>query len=116
MNYDFNKRIDRKNSHSVKWDELSETFSSNDLLPMWVADMDFEAAPEIMEALQAKLDQKVFGYVSRSESYFESAVNWTKRRYGYDIGLHTLIHSPGVVPSISHLLRTFSKESDKILI
>lgn len=116
MKYDFNKRVNRKHNNSAKWDEMGKNFISNDLLPMWVADMDFETAPEILEAMQEKLNQKIFGYVSRPDSYYESAANWTKRRYGYDMNPKTLIHAPGVVPSISLILRLFSNENDKILI
>ncbi|EYE88906.1 aminotransferase [Fervidicella metallireducens AeB] len=116
MKYDFNKEVNRKHNDSAKWDEIGKNFISKDLLPMWVADMDFETAPEILEAMQKKLNQKIFGYVSRPDSYYESAANWTKRRYGYDINPKTLIHAPGVVPSISLILRLFSNENDKILI
>lgn len=116
MKYDFNKKIDRSKNNSAKWDEIGKNFISNDLLPMWVADMDFETAPEILDAMQQKLNQKVFGYVSRPDSYYESAANWTKRRYGYDPNPKTLIHAPGVVPSLSLILRLLTKEGDKIMI
>lgn len=116
MKYNFDKKVDRSKNNSAKWDEIGKNFISNDLLPMWVADMDFEAAPEIIESMKEKLNQKIFGYVSRPDSYFESAINWTKRRYGYDMNSKSLIHSPGVIPSISLVIKLFTSENDKIMI
>jgi len=78
--YNFDKKVDRSKNNSAKWEEMGQNFGDNDLLPMWVADMDFDTAPEILEAMQDKLDQKIFGYVSRPDSYYESAVNWSKKR------------------------------------
>ena len=83
---------------------------------MWVADMDFETAPEILEAMQNKLDQKIFGYTSRPASYYESAVNWTKEIHGFDMKAEKLEHSPGVVPSLSMLIRLLTDPGDKVIV
>ena len=112
MNYDFDKRIDRKDNNAVKWEKCSE----KNLIPMWVADMDFETAPEILEAMQKKLDQKIFGYTSRPDSYYESAVKWTKEIHGFDIQAGKLEHSPGVVPSLSMLIRLLTDPEDKVIV
>ena len=116
MKYNFNERIDRSENHSAKWAEMGMKFGRNDLTPMWVADMDIKTAPEILEAMRNKLEQEIFGYVYRPGSYYESAVNWLKKRFGYEISPATLIHSPGVVPSMSILVKMLTKETDKILI
>lgn len=116
MKYNFNERIDRSENHSAKWAELGMKFGRNDLTPMWVADMDIKTAPEILEAMRNKLEQEIFGYVYRPDSYYESAANWLKKRFGYEISPATLIHSPGVVPSMSILVKMLTKETDKILI
>ena len=116
MMYNFDKKVDRSKNNSAKWEEIGQNFGDNNLLPMWVADMDFETAPEILESMKEKLDQKIFGYVSRTDSYFESAANWTKKRYGYDIDPKTLVHSPGVIPTISLAVKLFTSENDKIMI
>ena len=116
MKYNFNERIDRSENHSAKWAEMGMKFGRNDLTPMWVADMDIKTAPEILEAMRNKLEQEIFGYVYRPDSYYESAVNWLKKRFGYEISPATLIHSPGVVPSMSILVKMLTKETDKILI
>ena len=112
MNYDFDKRIDRKDNNAVKWEKCNE----KNLLPMWVADMDFETAPEILEAMQKKLDQKIFGYTSRPASYYESAVKWTKEIHGFDMEAEKLEHSPGVVPSLSMLIRLLTNLGDKVIV
>ena len=116
MKYNFNESIDRSENHSAKWAEMGMKFGRNDLTPMWVADMDIKTAPEILEAMRNKLEQEIFGYVYRPDSYYESAANWLKKRFGYEISPATLIHSPGVVPSMSILVKMLTKETDKILI
>lgn len=116
MKYNFNEKIDRSENHSAKWAEMKMRFGREDLTPMWVADMDIKTAPEIIEAMKKKLEQEIFGYVYRPDSYYESAANWLKKRFGYEISSSTLIHSPGVVPSMSILVKMLTKETDKILI
>ena len=116
MKYNFNERIDRSENHSAKWAEMRMKFGRNDLTPMWVADMDIKTAPEIFEAMRNKLEQEIFGYVYRPDSYYKSAANWLKKRFGYEISPATLIHRSGVVPSMSILVKMLIKETDKILI
>lgn len=116
MMYNFDKKIDRSENNSAKWEEIGLNFGDNDLLPMWVADMDFETAPEILEAMKVKLNQGIFGYTSRPDSYFESAAKWTKERHGFDIDSKTLVHSPGVILTISLIIKLFTEENDKIMI
>lgn len=116
MKYNFDRKVDRIKNNSAKWDEMGKNFGDNELLPMWIADMDFETAPEILEEMKNKLDQKIFGYVSRPDSYYQSAIDWSKKRYNYDIDFGTIIHSPGVIPTISVVLKNFAKDTDKIMI
>ncbi|WP_027128576.1 MalY/PatB family protein [Fusobacterium perfoetens] len=116
MKYNFNEKIDRSKNHSAKWEELEMKFGRKDLTPMWVADMDIKAAPEIVEAMKEKVEQEIFGYVYRPASYYETAAKWVEKRFGYTISPNSLIHSPGVVPSMSILVKMFTKPNDKILI
>lgn len=116
MKYNFNERIDRSENHSAKWAEMEMKFGRNDLIPMWVADMDIKAAPEIVESMKKKVEQEIFGYVYRPDSYYKTATEWLKKRFGYEISPSSLIHSPGVVPSMSILVKMLTKNSDKILI
>ncbi len=99
-----------------KWAEMEMKFGRSDLIPMWVADMDIKAAPEIVESMKKKVEQEIFGYVYRPDSYYKTATEWLKKRFGYEISPSSLIHSPGVVPSMSILVKMLTKNSDKILI
>ena len=116
MKYNFNERIDRSENHSAKWAEMEMKFGRSDLIPMWVADMDIKAAPEIVESMKKKVEQEIFGYVYRPDSYYKTATEWLKKRFGYEISPSSLIHSPGVVPSMSMLVKMLTKTTDKILI
>ena len=116
MKFNFNEKVDRSKNHAAKWEEMGAKFGSNDLLPMWVADMDIKTAPEIVEAIKEKADQAIFGYVYRPASYYETAAAWCEKRFGYKIDPKTLIHSPGVVPSMNMLVKMLTKEDEKVLI
>lgn len=116
MKYNFNEKIDRRGNHSAKWEEIGNKFISNDLWPMWIADMDLKTAPVIIDAMREKLEQGIFGYVYRPASYYQSAADWIERRFGYKIDAKTLINSPGVVPTLSILVRLMTKEDEKVLI
>ena len=116
MKYIFNEKIDRSNNHSAKWEEMGNKFISNDLWPMWIADMDLKTAPVIIDAMREKLEQGIFGYVYRPASYYQSAADWIERRFDYKIDPKTLINSPGVVPTLSILVRLMTKADEKVLI
>lgn len=116
MKFNFNEKVDRSKNHAAKWEEMGKKFGSNDLLPMWIADMDIKTVPEIVDAIKEKAEQAIFGYVYRPDSYYESAAEWIEKRFGYKISPKTLIHSPGVVPSMNILVKSMTKEDEKILI
>lgn len=116
MKYNFNEKIDRSNNHAAKWEEMGNKFISNDLWPMWIADMDLKTAPVIIDAMREKLEQGIFGYVYRPASYYQSAADWIERRFDYKIDPKTLINSPGVVPTLSILVRLMTKADEKVLI
>ena len=116
MKYCFDEKIDRSKNHSAKWAELGKKFGTDDLFPMWIADMDIKTAPDIVQAMKEKVEQEIFGYVYRPDSYYKSAAEWLERRFGYKISEKTLIHSPGVVPSLSILVKLMTNEDEKILI
>ena len=116
MNFNFDKIIDRSDNFSAKWSEMDKNFGTNDLLPMWVADMDFLTAPCIMEALKERLEQGIFGYTTRPDSYNDSIVNWLDNRFSRKINKDWLMFSPAVITSISLLIQNLTKENDKIMI
>jgi cystathionine beta-lyase len=116
MNYNFNKVIDRTNNFAAKWSEMEKKYGTNDLLPMWVADMDFETAPCIIEALQSRLNQGICGYTTRPNSYNDAIVNWISRKHDWEIKRDWLVYSPGVIPTISIIIQEMTNEEDKIMI
>ena len=116
MIYDFDKVIDRKNNHSTKYNELMQKFGVDDIIPLWIADMDFATAEPVIRALKEKAEHGIFGYVYRPDEYFDSFIRWQKRRYGWEVKKELLSFSIGIVPALGALIRQFSEKGDKILI
>jgi len=110
MKYDFDTVIDRHNTNSVKWNVKEGE------LPMWVADMDFKAAPEILKAIQKRLDNGVFGYSIVPSEWRDAYVNWWKTRHDFDVDPSSLMFATGVVPILSSAVRELSSPGDFILI
>ena len=113
---DFNKKIDRSKNDSRKWAGRKKNFGREDILPMWVADMDIETPDIIVKALKNKADQKIFGYTMENERYIGSLVNWIEKRHGYKLSYDKIAHSPTVVTSLNLLIKTLTNEGDKITI
>ncbi|MEW8956352.1 MalY/PatB family protein [Clostridium sp.] len=108
---DFDKVINRRNTMCAKWDTVSE-----DILPMWVADMDFESPKEVIEALRERVDHGVYGYLDSIDSYYEAVKNWMEKRHNYNVDKSWIVSTPSVVATINIAIRAFTKEGDKILI
>ena len=114
--YDFDTIIDRRNTDCAKWDDMTGLFGTNDLLPMWVADMDFKAPPEVIEALRDRVDHGIFGYTRRLDHYRESIAAWFLRRHGWSIDTSWIRHAPGVVPALSMAVLAFTQPGEGILV
>ncbi len=116
MKYNFDEVIDRSGNRSSKYDERIKKFGTDDVIPLWVADMDFKTAQPIIDACRKKAEEGIWGYTSRPDSYFEAVKNWEKRRNDWDVDPALMSWSLGVVPALSALIQIFSEEGDKILI
>ncbi len=116
MKYDFDKVIERTGTNCLKWDLRKGIFGKEDVLPLWVADTDFAAPVQVLEAMKKRMEHGIFGYTYRSEAYDQAVVNWMKKRHGWDIKKEWLTYSPGVVPALSLCVRTFTQPGDKIVI
>lgn len=112
MKYDFDEIVNRRSTNSVKWDEAKE----EGVIPMWVADMDFKAAPCILEALKKRVDHGVFGYTIVPDSYYESIISWFERRHQWHIERDWIIYTSGVVPAISAIIKALTEPGDKVLV
>ena len=110
MKYDFDAVIDRKNSNSLKWD------ISDGELPMWVADMDLQTAPEVLTAIKERAEHGVFGYSVIPDLWYEAYGNWWRSRHHFDIKKDWLIFCTGVVPAISSIVRKLTTPAEKVLI
>lgn len=116
MAFDFDRVINRKNTHSYKWDQSEKLFGRDDVLPMWVADMDFESPPAVKDALTKRAAQGVYGYTFRPERYEQAIVDWFERRHDWTIEPSWLTHTPGVVPALSMAIDLFSKPGGTVVL
>lgn len=112
----FDKVIERKNTASVKWDFMDTMFAENNLLPLWVADMDFAAPEEVTEAIVRRARHGIFGYSLPPESYFDAVVKWMKKRHNWDIDKEWIVVTPGVVPALSFAVQSYTVPGDNIII
>lgn len=113
---DFDKIYDRKNTNSLKYDFYKERGKSENLIPLWVADMDFRAPDEVINALKAKAEHGVFGYSEPDKKYFETLRNWFATRHGWETEPENFVVTCGVVFSICALIRAVTKVDDAVII
>ena len=116
MKYDFDEIIDRSSNHSAKYDERMKKFGTEDVIPLWIADMDFRTAQPIIDALTARAQEGIWGYTARPESYFASIAAWQKRRNHWDIDRSLMSFSPGVVQTISAMIQLYTPSCGSVLI
>lgn len=116
MKYDFDKTIDRSGSDSVKYDLRKAYFGREDVIPLWVADMDFETPDFIIQAMQKRLQHPFLGYGIRSKSYLDTISKWVRSRYQWEIENNDISFSPGVVPGLMMAVLAFTDPQDKILV
>lgn len=116
MQYDFDQIIDRSNNHAAKYDERKKKFGTDDVIPLWIADMDFRTCQPVIDALTARAQEGIWGYTARPDSYFAAIRAWQKRRNGWDIDQSLMSFSPGVVQTISAMVKLFTPEGGSVLI
>ena len=112
MKYDFDKVVPRRGTNSYKWDLVKQ----DDVIPLWVADMDFAVAPPIQEALRKRMEHPVFGYTLVPESYYEAVINWFDRRHNWHIEKDWILYTSGVVPAVSCAIKAFTLPGEKVLL
>ncbi|MCF8008779.1 MAG: pyridoxal phosphate-dependent aminotransferase [Halanaerobiales bacterium] len=116
MKYNFDRLIDRTNTNSVKWDLTDQVFNKDKCLPLWVADSDWETAPEIKEAIKKRVKHGVYGYTYPSYELKEVIKKWVKSHYSWDIKTDWIVFANGVVPSINISIRALTVPGDGIII
>ena len=114
--YDFDRVIDRRGTSSLKWDFGERLAGKPGLTPLWVADMDFEAPPEIVQAIRARAEHRIFGYTLEPDSWFDAASGWLQRRHGWKVEREWMLPSPGVIPSLVFAILGLTEPGDGVII
>lgn len=112
MKYNFDELVPRRGSNSYKWDSAG----SEDVLPMWVADMDFCTAPAVVEALRKRVEHGIFGYVKVPAAYYDAIGDWFKRRHSWRVEKDWILFTTGVVPALSAVIKALTHPGDKVLV
>ena len=118
MKYNFDEVIDRKNTDSMKWSAsyLEQHFGSADCVPLWVADMDFRTAQPVIDAVTERAGHGIYGYALPGDEFYEAVIKWQKRRNGWEVKKEWIVFSPGVVPALWHIVRTFCSPGEKVIL
>lgn len=116
MDYDFSTIIERRGTGALKTDVLDKRYGRSDLLPLWVADMDFATPPFIIDAIKRRMEHPVFGYTVEPEDYWPTVARWIKRRHGWDVRTDWLTYIPGIVKGIGMVINRFVAADEKVII
>lgn len=114
--YNFDEIVPREGTNCLKYDARERFFGKAGVLPLWVADMDFKTPDFIVNAIKKRVEHEIFGYTFRSDSYYQSIIDWMKRRHGWDIQREWITFSPGVVAGLTFAIETFSKPGDGVIV
>ena len=116
MDYNFDEVVCRKHTDALKLEALAPRWGRTDLLPMWVADMDFKTPPFIVEVMKKRMECEIFGYTAKPESWYEAIINWQARRHQWTIAKEMISFVPGVVPALAMAVLAFTERGEKVMI
>lgn len=114
--YNFDEIVKREGSNCLKYDALEMFFKSKELLPLWVADMDFKTPDFIVEAIKQRAEHEIYGYTFKTDSYYQAIINWMRQRHDWEIQKEWISFSPGVVAGLAFAIESFSKPGDHIIV
>lgn len=114
--YNFDEVVNRFGTDSVKWDLVKTNFQTDDIIPMWVADMDFKVLPEIRQALEKRLSHEIYGYSCIGNDYLQAVVDWMKNRHHWEIASDWIVTTPGVVSALAVAVNAFTTKGDAVII
>ncbi|NTV81459.1 MAG: aminotransferase class I/II-fold pyridoxal phosphate-dependent enzyme, partial [Candidatus Aminicenantes bacterium] len=112
----FDRIVDRTGTESLKWVYPRKVLKVDDAIPMWVADMDFESPPAVVEAVKRRVEHGVFGYPLVPPSFFAAAIAWLGRRHGWPVEKKWMAMTPGIVPALNYCVRAFSRPGDPVIV
>lgn len=114
--YDFDERVNRKGTGCLKWDYVDKVYKGNDLLPMWIADMDFRVAPAIADRMRQQIDSSAFGYGAMPQEAYEAVIGWMRERHRYEVQRDWFCFTPGVVAALFFAVDAFSAPGEDIMV
>lgn len=116
MKFNFDQIINRRCTYSMKWDFLQEKVGDEDIIPLWVADMDFLSPPSVIEALRKRAAHGIYGYTGLPESYYQSVISWMERQFSWAIEKEWIVFTPGVIPALHLAVQAYTQPGDKVII
>ena len=116
MNYNFDEIIPREGTNCLKYDARERFFGNSEVLPLWVADMDFKTPGFIVDAIKKRAEHEIYGYTFRGDSYYQSIIGWMKRRHNWDIQREWISFSPGVVAGLTFAIEAFTQPGDGVVV
>ena len=116
MKYNFDTTINRYDTNSLKYDFTRERRKPENILPMWVADMDFPAPPEVLADIQKAVSHGIFGYTEPKDGYYDAVAAWFRSRFGYHVTKSEIVKTPGVVFALTHAIRAFTEPGEQVMI
>ncbi|MED4957539.1 putative C-S lyase [Paenibacillus macerans] len=116
MNYQFDERTQRKGTCSEKWDLGKKLFGDPDVLPLWVADMDFKCPPAVIGAVTERAKLGIYGYTTRPQEYLDAIIGWFGRRHGWQLNASWIANTPGVVPALSVAVQSLTEPGDAVIL
>lgn len=115
----FDYDLDRRNTRSMKWDGCNAKFGvdpSVEMVPMWIADMDFRAPQEVVEALKQRVECQAYGYTTKPDSFYDAIINWVDRHYHWKVQKDWIVFTPGVIPGYTIVIQNFTEPGDGIIV
>lgn len=116
MIYNFDERIERANTNCLKYDDSLKRFGKADVLPMWVADMDFKVAPAISEKFKEIVEHGIYGYHIKPAKYYQAIVDWFYKQHSFQVQSEGIYFTPGVVPALSYLIQAYTNPGDGVMV
>ena len=116
MKYNFDEIIPREGTNCLKYDARERFFGNSEVLPLWVADMDFKTPGFIVDAIKKRAEHEIYGYTFRGDSYYQSIIGWMKRRHNWDIQREWISFSPGVVAGLTFAIEAFTQPGDGVVV
>ncbi|PIE32717.1 cystathionine beta-lyase [candidate division KSB3 bacterium] len=116
MIYDFDTIIERRNTNSYKWDTAEQRVGDKDVLPLWVADMDFQAPPAVLDTLRERVEHGILGYTMTPDSCYEAIIEWMRKRHGWNIQQEWIVFTSGVVPAFFWAVRAYTEPGDSVIV